>query len=185
LYGFLLLVPYHLISSEGYPATAAGAALLPFPLVAAIASPVMGGVAGRIGAKLPLIAGTGLVAVGLLLALLAGRGGSYWTTVLPSVIAVALGMACAAAPLTAAVLGSVDPRHTGAASGLNSALAQLGGVVAIALLGGVLASRGAAFVGAFHLAAVAGAFTVLAAGAVIAVLYRNRADQKGEAQSPP
>jgi MFS family permease len=143
----------------------------------------MGDVAGRIGARLPLIGGSGLFAAGLLLCLLAGRGGSYWTTVLPGVVLVALGMACAAAPLTAAVLGSVDKRHTGAASGLNSALAQLGGVIAIALLGGVLASRGDAFVGAFHMAAMAGALTALAAGAVIAALFHDQPGSKG--QTPP
>jgi EmrB/QacA subfamily drug resistance transporter len=173
LTGFMLLLPYLLITAVGYSATAAGAALLPFPLIMALASPPMGALAGRIGPRIPLIAGAALVAAGCLLALLAGRGADYWTTVLPCVVAVALGMACAAAPLTAAVLSSVDPRHTGAASGLNSALAQLGGVIAIALIGGVLATRGAAFIAAFHLAAIAGALVALAAAASIAFLFEG------------
>ncbi|MDB5483319.1 MAG: transporter [Caulobacteraceae bacterium] len=184
LAGFMLLTPYLLITTSGYSATAAGAALLPFPVVLSVVSPAMGALAGRIGARGPLIAGTGLVAAGFLLALREG-GGNYWTTVFPSVTAVALGMACAAAPLTAAVLGAVDARHTGAASGLNSALAQLGGVVAVALLGGVLASRGAVFVRAFHIAAAAGALGALAAGAAILLLFDDRSRAQGRRQASP
>jgi EmrB/QacA subfamily drug resistance transporter len=171
--GFMLLLPYLLITAVGYSATAAGAALLPFPLIMALASPPMGDLAGRIGPRIPLIVGASLVAAGCLLALLAGRGADYWTTVLPSVVTVALGMACAAAPLTAAVLSAVDARHTGAASGLNSAVAQLGGVTAIALIGGVLATRGPAFIAAFHLAAIAGAVVALAAALSIAFLFEG------------
>ena len=174
LAGFMLLLPYVLITDVGYSATAAGAALLPFPLIMALVSPAAGALAGRIGARGLLIGGALLVAAGLALALLVRPGAPYWTAVLPSVSVVALGMACAAAPLTAAVLSAVDARHTGAASGLNSAVAQLGGVVVIALVGAVLATRGAALVTAFHVAAVAGAFVALAAGASIAFLFNDR-----------
>jgi EmrB/QacA subfamily drug resistance transporter len=169
--GFLLLVPYLLITVVGYSAVAAGAALLPMPAIMASLSPPLGDLGGRIGAKWPLIVGACLVGAGCLLAPLAAHRGPYWTTVLPSIVAVALGMACAAAPLTAAVLSAVDQRHTGAASGLNSAVAQLGGVIAIALIGAVLSQRGAAFVAAFDAAAVAGAITALAAAAAIAFLF--------------
>lgn len=96
---------------------------------------------------------------------------------------VALGMACAAAPLTAAVLGAVDSRHTGAASGLNSAVAQLGGVVVIAVIGQVLANHGDAFVRAFDVAAIAGAVVALAAGAIVAILFK--APQRGSKASSP
>jgi len=165
LAGYLLLLPYALIEALHYSALAAGAALLPFPLVVGLISPVAGAVAGRIGPRIPLVAGCLLVAAGLLAALLVNTGAGYWTGVLPSVLAVGLGMACAAAPLTTAVLSSVDARHTGAASGLNSAVARVGGVVAIALIGAVLAAHAAALLRAFHLAAIAG--TVISAAAAI------------------
>ena len=58
-----------------------------------------------------------------------------------------LGMAGAVAPLTNAVLGAVDARHTGSASGFNSAVARTGGLIATALLGGVLGARGAGAAG--------------------------------------
>ena len=177
LYGalgaFMLLLPYVLINVFRYPAAAAGAALLPLSAILGLVSPLAGAFAGRFGARAPLIAGAALVAAGLGLALLIRVGGGYWTSVLPSIVAVALGISLAAAPLTAAVLGAVDERHTGAASGLNSAVAQLGGVIAIALAGGVLTLRGAALVGGFHAVAVCGALAALAAGACIALFYRG------------
>jgi hypothetical protein len=90
-------------------------------------------------------------------------------------LAIALGMACIAAPLTTAVLASVDARHTGTASGLNSAVARSGGMVATALLGGVFAASGASLFRAFHVAIVACAIASLLAGAfVFALVGRQR-----------
>ncbi len=163
--GLLVLTPYELIQAAGYSATAAGAALLPFPLVMAAASPAAGALAGRIGSRLPLGVGTVLVAVGLALAVRIGPGASYWTTVLPAILVIALGMAGAAAPLTTAVLNSVDAHHAGSASGFNSAAARTGGLIATALLGSVLAGQGTRLTGEFHAAAVAGALVCLAAAA--------------------
>jgi hypothetical protein len=84
--------------------------------------------------------------------------------VLPAILVISLGMAGAVAPLTTAVLTSVDARHTGSASGLNSAVSRAGGLVATALLGGVLAAQGQMLYGAFHIAATAGAIVSVLAG---------------------
>jgi EmrB/QacA subfamily drug resistance transporter len=171
--GFLLLLPFVLITAAGYSATAAGAVMLPFPVIMIVGSPLLGELAGRIGARPLLIAGATLLAAGLLLALRVGLHATYWTAVFPCVATLALGMTCSAAPLTSAILSSVDARHTGAASGLNSAVAQLGGVVAIALVGAVLATRGAALIAAFHAAVTAGAIAALAAAATIVFLFHD------------
>lgn len=170
LAGYLLLLPYVLIESLHYSALAAGAALLPFPIVMSLVSPVAGSIAGRTGPRIPLVAGCLLAAAGLLAGLMIGPSRGYWTNVAPGVIAVGLGIAFAAAPLTTAVLGSVDERHTGAASGLNSAVSRIGGVVVVALLGAVLASHGAALIHAFRLAAVGGALIAVAAAACSAMV---------------
>jgi EmrB/QacA subfamily drug resistance transporter len=169
LYGalgaLLVLLPFVLIQVAGYSATAAGAALIPLPVVIAAGSPLMGRIAGKIGPRWPLTFGPLIVAAGFLLAGRIGPGGSYWATTLPAMLVVALGMAGAVAPLTAAVLSSVDREHTGLASGFNSAVARLGGLVSTALLGGVLSARGAALVESFHVAMLACGVAALAAGA--------------------
>jgi EmrB/QacA subfamily drug resistance transporter len=173
--GLFVLLPYVLIESAHYSATAAGAALLPFPIVMAVASPAMGAFAGRIGPKPFLVAGALGVAAGLLLLLRIDQGVDYWIDVFPALLVMALGMSGTAAPLTTAVLGSVDKRHTASASGLNSTLARLGGLVVTALLGVVLSARGAELIAAFHLAATAGAAMAAAAAVSAAVVSRPAA----------
>ena len=168
LYGALgalfVLVPFVLIEVVHYSASAAGAALLPLPLVIALASSTMGRIAGRIGARLPLTLGPVIVAAGFLLATRIGTG-SYWSTTLPAILVIAIGMAGAVAPLTNAVLASVGPQHTGVASGFNSAVARSGGLIATALLGFVLAAQGPALLAGFRIAALAAAAAALGAGA--------------------
>lgn len=169
-----VLVPYVLIQAAHHSGTAAGAALLPFPLVLAAASPVMGGIAGRIGSRIPLTFGAVVAGAGFLLLVRLGAGAAFWTEIFPAILVIAIGMAGVAAPLTTAVLASVDPRHTGTASGLNSAVARSGGLIATALLGGVLGAHGAALFQAFHVAVIACAAAAFAAGALVFGLMRNQ-----------
>ena len=169
LYGalgaLLVLVPYVLIQAGGYSGAQAGAALVPLAIVLALASPLMGAVAGRIGARAPLTVGPLIVAGGFLLVLRMGSHADYWTTVFPAIVVIAIGMAGAVAPLTTAVLASVDNRHSGSASGLNSAVARTGGMVATALLGAVLGAAGPGLVAGFHTAALVCALAAVAAAA--------------------
>ena len=159
LYGALgalmVLMPYVLITAGNYSGTQAGTALVPFAIVLALGSPVMGRLAGRIGARLPLTVGPLVVAAGFLLQLRMETRAEYWTQVLPAILVMSFGMAGAVAPLTNAVLGAVDARHTGSASGFNSAIARTGGLVATALLGGVLGAKGDALMTGFHAAILA------------------------------
>jgi EmrB/QacA subfamily drug resistance transporter len=168
LYGALsvvmVAVPFVLIEANGYSATAAGAALLPLPIVIAIGSSSMGRIAARIGPRLPLTVGPLIVATGFFMAARIGPGRDYWSTTLPALLLIAVGMAAAVAPLTTAVLGSVDAAHTGVASGFNSAVARAGGLIATALLGLVLAARGAQLIAAFELAAIGAGVASLLAG---------------------
>jgi EmrB/QacA subfamily drug resistance transporter len=161
--GLIVLLPFMMIVHLGYSALAAGAALLPFPVVIALASRSMGKLAATRGARLPLTAGPVVVAAGFLLATRIAGGGSYWATILPAILVIAFGMAGAVAPLTTAVLASVDSRHTGTASGFNSAVARTGGMIATALLGAVLSQHGEALASAFRTSAVAAAGLSLAA----------------------
>jgi EmrB/QacA subfamily drug resistance transporter len=156
LAGLMLLLPYTLIEAAHYPAASAGLAVLPFPIIIAAGSPLMGKLAARSGPRWPLTLGPLLVAGGFLLGLRIDAGASYWTTVLPSVAIVSIGMAILVAPLTTAVLGAVDEHHLGTASGLNSAVSRAGGLIVVALLGAVLSLRGEDLIAGLHGAALVG-----------------------------
>jgi predicted MFS family arabinose efflux permease len=162
----MLLIPYVLISAGGYSPVEAGLAMLPLPILMTAVSPIMGGLAARLGPRVPLIAGPAVAGAGMILSRLITPEASYWTGVFPAILVMAAGMTIAVAPLTASVLGSVEERHVAMASGLNSAVARLGGLIATALLGSVLGRKGGALFSGFHAAMVVSAAIAIVAGVV-------------------
>ena len=166
----MLLLPYVLIEAASYTPVQAGLAMLPLPIVIALASPQMGKLATRIGPRWPLAIGPTIVAAGMLLGTRIVPSQSYWSAIFPAITVMAAGMAVAVAPLTTAVLASVDPRHTGTASGLNSAVSRTGGLFATALLGAVLVVDGDALIARFHLALLVSAGVGVAAAACALLL---------------
>jgi MFS family permease len=174
--GLLVLLPFLLIQIHHWSALAAGAALLPVPVLIGIGSRLMGRLAARIGGRLPLFIGASLVGLGLALyARLGAIAIAYWIDVFPPTLLVGLGMGVAVAPLTTSVMASVDTDHVGIASGFNSAVARIGGLVATALLGLVLASQDSpnTFILAFRAAVFVGAASAVIAGMLAITLIRR------------
>ena len=175
--GLFVLVPYLLISVAHYSAIAAGAALLPLPILISLGSPLMGRLTERVGGKLPLAIGAAIAATGLALYARVGIDRvDYWSDILPPTLLVAIGMGICVAPLTTTVIASVDVDHVGAASGFNSAVARIAGLIATALLGFVFLLQGSAeqFVSGFRMAALIGAGSAaLASGCALLFVRRN------------
>jgi EmrB/QacA subfamily drug resistance transporter len=152
--GAMLLIPYVLIEAGGYSPVEAGLSLLPLSILLGIGSPLMGKLAVRIGPRLPVTIGPVIVGAGLALATRVAAGQDYWTHVFPAILVMSIGMTLAVAPLTSTILAAVEKRQTGMASGLNSAVARLGGLIAIALLGAVFAQHGKTMLAPFAVALV-------------------------------
>jgi EmrB/QacA subfamily drug resistance transporter len=162
--GLLMLLPYLLIVGGNYSPTQAGLALLPFSIVVGTASRLTGRITEKIGPRWPLTIGPIVTGLGFALLARVDPHASYWTSVLPGMAVIALGMAGAVAPLTTAVLASVDERHTGTASGFNSAISRTGGLIATALAGAVISQAGPKLIDAFQNAAFIAAILAIAAG---------------------
>ena len=129
----------------------------------------------RYGGRLPLAIGAAVVAAGFALYRRVETGGiDYWADILPATLLVASGMGVSVAPLTTTVMTSVDPDHVGAASGLNSAVARIAGLIATALLGFVFAQQGSsnAFIEAFRVAVLVGAASAAVAAGCAILLIR-------------
>jgi EmrB/QacA subfamily drug resistance transporter len=135
LSGVLFFLPFELIRGQGYSATAAGAALLPFPIVMGLGSGRAGALADRFGARLPLTVGPLVAGLGFLLLAVPLPGAGYWTSILPALLVLAVGMTITVAPLTTTVMSAVGGDYAGTASGVNNAVARTAGVLAIAVLG--------------------------------------------------
>lgn len=133
--GSLFFIPFNLIQVQGYSATSAGAAFLPSILIISLFSHQAGAMIGRYGAKISLMIGPTIVALGYLMFAIPGIGGSYWSTFFPAVVTLGFGMAISIAPLTTTVMSAVEEQHSGLASGINNSTARVAGLLSIAVLG--------------------------------------------------
>jgi EmrB/QacA subfamily drug resistance transporter len=169
---FFLLVSFLQISL-GYSPIAAGAASLPITALMLVFSARSGALAQRIGARIPLTLGPLIIALALLLMTRIEPGDDYVSGILPAVTVFGVGLTLVVAPVTATVLAAADERHSGMASGINNAVARVGGLLAVAVLPLVAGLTGDGFydpekmVDGFHMAMVVCA-GLAAAGGILA-----------------
>lgn len=136
--GALFFLPLNLIQVQGYSATFAGAAILPFIVLLTLFSRFTGGLADRFGPRRPMAYGAAITGLGYFLLTMPGVGTYYWTDWFPGILTMGVGMTLLVAPLTTAVMGSVRRRHSGLASGVNNAVSRAAQLLAVAAFGVVM-----------------------------------------------
>jgi EmrB/QacA subfamily drug resistance transporter len=132
LNGVFFLLMLQLQTAMGYSALAAGASLLPVNGLMLLLSPIAGRMASRIGARVLMVTGSLLAAVGILLFARVKTGAPYATSVLPATLVFGIGLSCFVAPLTSVALNALGEARAGLASGVNNAVARMAGLLGVA-----------------------------------------------------
>ncbi|CAD6000247.1 MFS transporter [Agreia sp. COWG] len=159
---FLLAV--FLQQVAGYSATLAGLSTLPTTVISIVLSTQVGRLAGVRGPRLFMFAGPIIAGIGFLLLTRVGAEADYWTQVFPGIIVFGFGMTLTVAPLTSAILGSIEPARAGIASAVNNAVSRVAGLVAVASAGLIVGPS--LDVSGFHRAALTTGVLLIVGGVI-------------------
>jgi MFS family permease len=100
-----------------------------------------GKLSGKYGPRFFMTTGPLVIAAGFLTMLRVDQSVDYWSALFPGVILFGLGLSIMVAPLTAAILGSIDKSQSGIGSAINNAVARVAGLIGVAALGLVIGSN--------------------------------------------
>jgi EmrB/QacA subfamily drug resistance transporter len=123
----------------GFSPFEAGLLNIPTSVIMIALAARFGTLADRLGPRLFLTAGPALIGIGTLLYLLVEERSDFWTAGIAGLVLFALGLAMLVAPITATALSSAPSAYAGIASGVNSTVSRLGGLLAVAVVGLVIA----------------------------------------------
>lgn len=162
-----------------FTALEAGLALLPVTIIMFFLSPRFGALAGKYGPRLFMGIGPIIGGVGFLLMIGMSPPINYWAELLPGVILFGVGLSITVAPLTAAILGSIDPKHAGIGSAINNAVSRVAGLLAVATIGIIVGTS--LTVQGFQRGVIVMAALLIIGGAISAIgIQNNKASQKTE-----
>jgi MFS transporter, DHA2 family, methylenomycin A resistance protein len=186
MYAMLFVVPLYLQSTGGLSAFATGLVLLPMSVVFMIVSQYSGWLAHRVGARMIMTAGMGLMGLGLLLLTLIGRVPDLWLIEI-ALLVVGVGLGLNTGPVNSVAVANVTASRSGTASGLLNTARMIGATLGIAVLGSVFAvhaAEGAAesMLSGLRVALFGGAVAELVgAGVALAFTRANSMEQKARA----
>jgi EmrB/QacA subfamily drug resistance transporter len=142
LFGALFLMSQLLQIGLGYSPFQAGLRLLPWSFPPMVVAPVAGSLADRYGNRPFMVVGLALQAAGLAwVATIATPGMDYLQLGIALTIA-GVGTSFCFPTVANAIMGGVPLQQAGVASGANSAIRELGGVVGVAVLASVFTHQG-------------------------------------------
>lgn len=139
MFGFFYLAMQFMQLVMGYSPLGTALALSPLAVPMLILSPLSSWYLPKLGLRVVVVAGLGLLSVGLLSLCLVRIDSSYWAVAWPLLV-VSTGVGIFTAPTTSAIMTSVPDAKQGVASAVNDTTREVGSALGIALTGSLLAA---------------------------------------------
>jgi EmrB/QacA subfamily drug resistance transporter len=178
LFGVVFLMSQFLQTALGNSPLEAGVRILPWTAMPMLVAPIAGTLADRYGNRPFMALGLAMQAIGLGWVAIIARPGMPYLELGVALTVAGIGTSMCFPTVANAVVGSVPLSQVGVASGVNSAIRELGGVCGVAVLAAVFTHAGVysspqAFTDRFSLALWVGV-GLSAAGVIPALLAPGR-----------
>ena len=147
MFGFFYLAMQFMQLVMGYSPIGTALALSPLAVPMLILSPLSSWYLPKLGLRLVVLIGLGLLSAGLLSLCLVRVDSPYWSLAWPLLV-VSTGVGIFTAPTTSAIMTSVSDDKQGVASAVNDTTREVGAAIGIALTGSLLAAGYTKHIGA-------------------------------------
>jgi MFS family permease len=132
----LFLMPFYLIQGRGLNSAQAGLLLTAQPIVMAAIAPLSGTISDRIGSRLPVMLGMGILGAGLYLLSRMGPATPPATIIIALAVS-GLGIGIFISPNNSALMGSAPHHRQGIAAGILATARNVGMVLGVGLSGAI------------------------------------------------
>jgi len=161
-YGIIFVLSLYLQQLLGYSAVRAGVAYLPLTATFIVSNLASGWLTGRMGARIPMLVGSIMGAIGFALLLRLDAHTPY-SSMVPAFLLIPAGMGLAVPSMTTATLAAVHKKWAGTASALLNTARQAGGAIGVAIFGALVAGGRTRIVFGLHSASAASAVLLILA----------------------
>ena len=139
MFGSLFLLTQYFQFVLGYSPLQTGVRMIPFALAMMVVAPLSSKVVQRLGSKITVAFGLGLVTIGLL-SMVGLQVDTPYSDIFWRLMLMSAGMGLTMAPATESVMGSLPIFKAGVGSAVNDTTRQVGGALGVAVIGSVLAT---------------------------------------------
>lgn len=139
MFGSLFLLTQYFQFVLGYSPLETGIRMIPFAVAMMVVAPLSSKVVERIGSKITVACGLGLVTVGLI-SMVGLQVDTPYSNIFWRLMLMSAGMGLTMAPATESVMGSLPLFKAGVGSAVNDTTRQVGGAMGVAVIGSVLAT---------------------------------------------